>query len=1081
VTASLYCTPCAQRYTFDDSSVDASCPQCGSTLLLPPADVFISHASEELAQAREVADILAAAGINSWLDQSGIRAGRSFVGEITVGLDQAKVIVLILSAKAVASDWVLSEVTYAKSRKLPILPLRIERFDLPRSWGFLLAHHQWQDAFDAAFRQRPEQLVSQVRALLLTDAARLSADPTPAAPILAAPLLGVDPDDSPYVGPRPFTERMSERFFGRQQETEALLRISARARITLVYAPSGAGKTSLLNTLIANRLEEQGLDVMLGARVGGALPKDVKIEQVRNIFTYAVIYGLDNGDLPSPKRRLTEYLRSVSPKPGTTGRVLVFDQFEEIFTQRRERFKDRAGFFAEMAEALQQDPRLRIVLAARQEYLADIDPLAELLPEECALQRFALRRIGNDGALEAVTLPAARYATFAPRVAERIVQQLNTIKVTLSDGTLVDTPGEFIELVHLQIVCHRLWRSLPRCIKEIEMVHVEHAAGADKTIDNFVVNALNAFYDETLDRVVNSAITREHGGFTKELIQLGCMKFVTPASTRTMVQRANGRTGRLPDWIVEQLENSHLLRAEQRGGQRWYELSHDRLAEPVGRQIDRDVSSLLFATDLLNKVLENALQENGGTLRGYFDAHREVLAECRPFHSQVGLFADESEFVFRASLAAGEDVREWSTRLAHDYPQVRLDVLRDALTNGPPRVRRNAAALLGKEPLVELDDALVAAAIEDEDATVRTAAAVGIARRDDLSLFGRVFAALDDSRHHSGAIEALARIRIDVDSSEQPSTFDAALAALGRAVRARIRARSHAVRLREGLPVFLFVFVPSAALAAAAAACFKWLPAMANWALTQGTPSAAMGIFHGIIAGVVWAGFIALGVTFYHVVYGRARSRQSVIRPLAALGAGVVSGFLSSALVVLIVISVYGPPSLLQMGWVLSADAAQFVRFSPEFWREIFVTTRFGWVHVITGTGLGLGMALVTNALWAAPEWRALLGAGGGGLTGMAEAAKIVRQLLRIVAPYAWLLPVSVGLAALGAYFVPDLAVVAALHDATVKSTPRDLIHGLVGDCMTQVIGAYFGIAGMGLGILTMRRGLAIEPRSGNV
>jgi hypothetical protein len=126
-------------------------------------------------------------------------------------------------------------------------------------------------------------------------------------------------------------------------------------------------------------------------------------------------------------------------------------------------------------------------------------------------------------------------------------------------------------------------------------------------------------------------------------------------------------------------------------------------------------------------------------------------------------------------------------------------------------------------------------------------------------------------------------------------------------------------------------------------------------------------------------------------------------------------------------------------------------------------------------------MALVTNALWAAPEWRALLGAGGGGLTGMAEAAKIVRQLLRIVAPYAWLLPVSVGLAALGAYFVPDLAVVAALHDPTVKSTPRDLIHGLVGDCMTQVIGAYFGIAGMGLGILTMRRGLAIEPRSGNV
>ena len=54
-----------------------------------------------------------------------------------------------------------------------------------------------------------------------------------------------------------------------------------------------------------------------------------------------------------------------------------------------------------------------------------------------------------------------------------------------------------------------------------------------------------------------------------------------------MVQRTHGRTGRLPDWIVDQLEKSHLLRAEQRGGERWYELAHDRLAEPVGRQMDR--------------------------------------------------------------------------------------------------------------------------------------------------------------------------------------------------------------------------------------------------------------------------------------------------------------------------------------------------------------------------------------------------------------------------------------------------------------------------------------------------------------
>jgi hypothetical protein len=119
--------------------------------------------------------------------------------------------------------------------------------------------------------------------------------------------------------------------------------------------------------------------------------------------------------------------------------------------------------------------------------------------------------------------------------------------------------------------------------------------------------------------------------------------------------------------------------------------------------------------------------------------------------------------------------------------------------------------------------------------------------------------------------------------------------------------------------------------------------------------------------------------------------------------------------------------------------------------------------------------------LWAAPEWRALLDAGGRGLAGMAEAAQLVRRLLRIIAPYGWLLPLSVGIAAIGAYFVPNLPAIAALHDPTVKSSALDLVHGLIGDCMTQAIGAYFGIAGMGLGILIMRRGLTIEPRSGNV
>jgi len=84
-------------------------------------------------------------------------------------------------------------------------------------------------------------------------------------------------------------------------------------------------------------------------------------------------------------------------------------------------------------------------------------------------------------------------------------------------------------------------------------------------------------------------------------------------------------------------------------------------------------------------------------LSGYFGTHHDVLAECATFHKQVGLFEDESEFVFRASLATGEDCHAWSRRIAQDFPEARRRVLKEALVCPEPEVRANAAGLLGDE------------------------------------------------------------------------------------------------------------------------------------------------------------------------------------------------------------------------------------------------------------------------------------------------------------------------------------------------------------------------------------------------
>ena len=57
-----------------------------------------------------------------------------------------------------------------------------------------------------------------------------------------------------YPGVQSFEERDGPRFFGRSRATEELLLRVLSVRLLLQFAPSGAGKTSLLNAGLFPRL-----------------------------------------------------------------------------------------------------------------------------------------------------------------------------------------------------------------------------------------------------------------------------------------------------------------------------------------------------------------------------------------------------------------------------------------------------------------------------------------------------------------------------------------------------------------------------------------------------------------------------------------------------------------------------------------------------------------------------------------------------------------------------------------------------------------------------------------------------------
>src|SRR5689334_14534040 len=57
--------------------------------------------------------------------------------------------------------------------------------------------------------------------------------------------------DSPFPGFFPFEEEWSIYFFGREQERKIILAILLTRRLTLLYGPSGVGKSSLINAGVA--------------------------------------------------------------------------------------------------------------------------------------------------------------------------------------------------------------------------------------------------------------------------------------------------------------------------------------------------------------------------------------------------------------------------------------------------------------------------------------------------------------------------------------------------------------------------------------------------------------------------------------------------------------------------------------------------------------------------------------------------------------------------------------------------------------------------------------------------------------
>jgi len=163
-----------------------------------------------------------------------------------------------------------------------------------------------------------------------------------------------------------------------------------------------------------------------------------------------------------------------------------------------------------------------------------------------------------------------------------------------------------------------------------------------------VESILQVFCERAVKSASAAYQTAGGGGFPTELIDLGCLQFVTGQDTRTPVRQDKTWTGDLPNSVADALARQQFLRLENIHREPWYELAHDTLIRPVTQRASR------IDDDALMSIFSSAVQEvaaAAGDGRAQFDG-AAIEREC-----YVTFLAEDGSplKVPLASLEAGSD------------------------------------------------------------------------------------------------------------------------------------------------------------------------------------------------------------------------------------------------------------------------------------------------------------------------------------------------------------------------------------------------------------------------------------------
>lgn len=397
---------------------------------------------------------------------------------------------------------------------------------------------------------------------------------------------------SPYRGVLPFRYADHAFFFGREKVIENLYAKILLYRLVVLFGESGAGKSSVINAGIIPALQKEGCQaerLRVSPEYENAPILIERIERdtgTQGTFLPSIFLTGQTGTTKALERipcAVDEFFNAIRGVPHGTIPLLIFDQFEELFTlfSSKGDEKDRLKMLAQ-SQILQaiyelahdQELEVKILIIIREDFLGKLEIFARKYPQIFDY-RVRLGHLDTEEAKRAIVGPFKADGAFSSKIT-------GSLGDTIVEDLSCHEGQGIVPATQLQIVCDRLWQKYASTRPEITEKEFEAEGKAKGLLEGYLTSELEklgASHRPQAIRVLANLVTDSD---TRDIVSEDKLK-------RLLSSQGNERMETLGS-ILKILEERRIINRMTQRDNPYYEVASEYLIDPIKREKQRLLS-----------------------------------------------------------------------------------------------------------------------------------------------------------------------------------------------------------------------------------------------------------------------------------------------------------------------------------------------------------------------------------------------------------------------------------------------------------------------------------------------------------